>query len=207
MDDTTQLSIIGNRFGGEGPAAAEQSDPEPTVELRPAGDRERAFFARVYASTREEELAQVPFSPEERAAFLAQQFASQSAHYADHYSEATTDVIVVDGDPAGRLMVMRWHDEILIVDIALLPAHRSRGIGTRVLEAIIEEAADAGSKLTIHVERMNPALRLYQRLGFEPVGDEGLYLTMQRPANENAPREDVDVNLLAADRVEGRSNG
>jgi GNAT superfamily N-acetyltransferase len=113
----------------------------------------------------------------------------------------------VDGDPAGRLMVMRWHDEILIVDIALLPAHRSRGIGTRVLEAIIEEAADAGSKLTIHVERMNPALRLYQRLGFEPVGDEGLYLTMQRPANENAPRDDVDVNLLAADRVEGRSNG
>jgi ribosomal protein S18 acetylase RimI-like enzyme len=163
------------------------------VQLRPAGDRERDLFARVYASTREEELARVPFSPEQKAAFLAQQFAAQSAHYAAHYAQATTDVIVVDGEPAGRLMVMRSDEEVLIVDIALLPAHRARGIGTRVLREIIEEAGDAGAKLTIHVERMNPALRLYRRLGFEAVADDGIYLTMQRPPRGTRQIDDCPV--------------
>jgi ribosomal protein S18 acetylase RimI-like enzyme len=156
------------------------SGAEPDVALRTARETDRDFLAGVYFSTREEELAPVPWSPDEKAAFLAQQFEAQSLHYARHYADASTDVIVVDGEPAGRLMVMRWEDEILIVDIALLPEHRSRGIGTRLLRPLIEEASHRGVPLTIHVERMNPALSLYRRLGFEEVGDEGIYLTMRR---------------------------
>jgi ribosomal protein S18 acetylase RimI-like enzyme len=156
------------------------TEDEPAVTLRAAREGDRDFFASVYFSTREQELAAFPFSAEEKAAFLAQQFHAQSTHYAAHYSEASTDVILVDGAPAGRLMVVRREHEMLIVDIALLPPYRGRGIGTRLLEPIIDEAVATGSKLTIHVEKMNPALRLYRRLGFRERADDGLYLTMER---------------------------
>jgi GNAT superfamily N-acetyltransferase len=158
------------------------------VELRPASDADWGFLERVYASTRTEELAPLPWTPEQKAAFLAQQFGAQRAHYARHYADATTHVIMVDGEQAGRLMVNRAEDEILIVDIALLPGHRSRGIGSSLLAPLIEEASGRGVKLTIHVERMNPALRLYTRLGFRPVGDDGVYLTMQRLPSEKPMR-------------------
>jgi ribosomal protein S18 acetylase RimI-like enzyme len=154
--------------------------PAPALELRPAEEDDWAFLERVYASTRTEELASVPWSPEQKAAFLTQQFGAQRAHYERHYADADTHVILVDGEPAGRLMVWRSRDEILIVDIALLPAHRSRGIGSRLLAPLIQEANAGQIPLSIHVEHTNPALRLYQRLGFEQVGDDGVYLTMRR---------------------------
>ena len=79
---------------------------------------------------------------------------------------ASFDVIVVDGQPVGRLYVARWSDEIRIVDIALLSDYCNRGIGTTLLRGLQSEAAAAGKPLRIHVERFNPALRLYERLGF-----------------------------------------
>lgn len=153
---------------------------EPAVALQPARDDDTDFFACVYASTRADELAGVPFSPEQRAAFLAQQFAAQTAHYTRHYADASYDVVLVDGEPAGRLIVARLPTELLIVDVALLPAHRARGVGSRLLARVVDEAEERGVKVTIHVERMNRALSLYTRLGFAAVADDGVYLTMER---------------------------
>jgi ribosomal protein S18 acetylase RimI-like enzyme len=134
---------------------------------------------RVYAGTRADEFARVPWSPEQTAAFVAQQFAAQSAHYAQHYAGMSTDVILLDGVPAGRLLVARWSEEIRIVDIALLPEFRGRGAGSRLLRALIDEAAAGGLSLSIHVERESRALRLYERLGFRPAGEHGVYLRME----------------------------
>ena len=107
------------------------------------------------------------------------QFDAQHAHYQEHYPGAAFDVILVDGQPAGRLYVAREDDEIRIVDIALLPEYRNRGIGTRLLRGLQSEAAAAGKPLSIHVERFNPALRLYERLGFRQIEDQGVYLFME----------------------------
>jgi ribosomal protein S18 acetylase RimI-like enzyme len=170
------------------------SEGPPVVGLRPAQADDRDFFAAVYASTRTEELAPVPWSAEQKAAFLEQQFAAQSAHYAQHRAAATTDVILVDGEPAGRLMVLRSEHDTLIVDIALLPPYRRLGIGTRLLEPIIEETSERGATLTIHVERMNTALRLYRRLGFEAVGDDGVYLTMRRHPRQASSNEALTID-------------
>jgi ribosomal protein S18 acetylase RimI-like enzyme len=151
------------------------------VELRPAGAADQEFFAGVYASTRSAELAAVPFTPDQRDAFLAQQFEAQSAHYARHYGDASYDVVLVDGTRAGRLIVWRRPDAILIVDIALLPEFRGQGAGGRLLAAILAEAEDAGCPVTIHVERSNRALGLYLRLGFVPVDEaDGIYLLLER---------------------------
>ena len=139
-----------------------------------AGDGE--FLFNVYASTRTEELAGVDWGEPKKEAFLRQQFAAQHQWYTEQYDGASLDVVVVAGQPAGRLYVARWDEEIRIMDIALLPEHRGAGAGTSLLRDLMAEAKAAGKKLTIHVERFNPALRRYSRLGFTLTEDKGVYL-------------------------------
>jgi len=122
----------------------------------------------------------VPWDDAQKDAFLRSQFDAQDAWWRENYAEASFDVVVVDGAPAGRLYVHRGPSEIRIVDIALLPEHRGDGIGTELLEGLIAEADAIGKSVTIHVERMNPALRLYERLGFQLAEDKGVYLFLER---------------------------
>lgn len=152
----------------------------PGVGLRPVTAADEPFLLRVYATTRADELARVPWSDADKAAFVAHQFAAQSAHYAQHYTGMSRHVVRVDGADAGRLLVARWEREIRIVDITLLPEFRGAGAGTELLRGLMDEASAAGKALSIHVERENPAMSLYVRLGFRPVGDEGVYLRMER---------------------------
>jgi ribosomal protein S18 acetylase RimI-like enzyme len=154
-----------------------------SVALRPVRGDDEPFLLSVYASTREEELAPVPWSDADKAAFVAMQFAAQSAHYAQHYTGMTSDVILVDGEQAGRLLVARWTHEIRIVDISLLARCRGRGTGSELLAELMDEATEMGKRLSIHVERHNRALGLYERLGFEPVGETGVYLRMEWDPN------------------------
>jgi ribosomal protein S18 acetylase RimI-like enzyme len=149
--------------------------------LRPVEDADRAFLVELYASTREEELAQVGWDAGTKRAFVEQQFTAQDHHYRANYPGATLDVIEVDGAPAGRLYVHRGPSDIRIMDIALAPPYRGRGVGTRLLRALIEEADASSRKLSIHVEMNNPARSLYDRLGFEPAGEHGVYVLMERP--------------------------
>jgi ribosomal protein S18 acetylase RimI-like enzyme len=162
-----------------------------SVALRPAVAADEPFLLRVYASTRAEELAQVPWTDEQREAFAAHQFAAQSAHYAEHYEGMTADVVLIDGLPAGRLLVARWPGEIRIVDVALLPEFRGSGAGTHLLSELAAEAQAAGKPLSIHVERQNRALRLYQRLGFQPVADAGVYVRMQLDPPQGGAQEKI----------------
>ncbi len=140
---------------------------------------DEALLYEVYASTREEELSGVDWDDGRKEAFLRQQFTAQHQWYTEQYEGASFDVILVDGQPAGRLYVARWPEEIRIMDIALLPGHRGLGVGRTVLADLMAEAAAVAKPLTIHVERFNRALRLYLRLGFVPVEDKGVYLLLR----------------------------
>jgi ribosomal protein S18 acetylase RimI-like enzyme len=152
----------------------------PDVTLRPVELGDEEFLYRVYASTRQEELAQTGWSEAQKEMFLRQQFEAQSRYYREHYQEASFDVILTDSSPIGRLYVARWPEEIRIVDIAVLPEYRNAGIGTKLLENLISESEASAKPLSIHVERFNPALHLYRRLGFREVADKGVYLLMVR---------------------------
>jgi ribosomal protein S18 acetylase RimI-like enzyme len=146
--------------------------------LRPVADDDREFLVDLYHSVRERELAHVPWDAATRRAFIEHQFSAQDAHYRQHYPGATLDVIELDGEPAGRLYVHRGPSDIRIMDIALTPGFRGRGIGTGLLRALIAEAGESGRELSIHVEMNNPARTLYERLGFRPAGEHGVYVLM-----------------------------
>ena len=147
--------------------------------LRPVTETDTDFLSRVYASTRWEELAVTDWSDGQKAQFCRQQFTAQDAHYRKHYPTAEFSVIERDGTSIGRLYVDRWPKEIRIMDITLLPEHRGEGMGTKLLRDLQEEARGAGKVLSIHVEKFNPALKLYERLGFTVREDKGVYLLME----------------------------
>jgi ribosomal protein S18 acetylase RimI-like enzyme len=117
-----------------------------------------------------------------RARFPAHAHAMRAAdaHYRQNYPGATLDVIEVDGEPAGRLYVYRGTSDIRIMDIALAPAFRGRGIGTGLLRSLIAESQESERKLSIHVEMNNRARTLCERLGFQAVGEHGVYVLMER---------------------------
>lgn len=181
-----------------------------SITLRPIVPEDEPFLRAVYDSTRQAELARVPWTDEEKASFLAMQFAAQSRFYFQQYAAADFQLILRGGAPIGRLYVDRQPNELRIIDIALVDAARDQGIGTGLLGTIIEEADQATLPITIHVERFNPALRLYSRLGFQAIADQGVYLLLRRlprtslgPSTSAAPSSastlPVAQSLLAGD--------
>jgi ribosomal protein S18 acetylase RimI-like enzyme len=142
-------------------------------------DADLPFLARVYASTRSEELAATPWSDAQKAAFLDMQFRAQHADYQRNYPEADWLVIMRGGEEIGRLYIDHWPNEHCIIDIAFLPEHRGKGLGEVLLRDLMDEAAAAGKGVTIYVEKFNPAMRLYRRLGFTTEEDKGVYDLMR----------------------------
>jgi ribosomal protein S18 acetylase RimI-like enzyme len=149
------------------------------ITLRPETDDDLDLLRRVYAASRDREMALlISWSAAQKEEFLAQQFQAQRQHYRTHYPGASFDVIERDGAPIGRLYVARLEDEIRLMDIALLPEFRNRGIGRELCEALLAEAREQGLVVSLHVEDDNPAKRLYERLGFREVAEVTFYRLM-----------------------------
>ena len=157
--------------------------------LRAATPADEAWQFTIYASTRADELARTGWPPEQCEAFARQQHHAQQQHYARHFPGSVCHLILVQGDEvAGRLWVDERPDRLHILDIALLPAWRGQGLGTRCLQVLAEQAEASRRALGIQVEIHNPARRLYERLGFVADGQShGLYQAMFRPAGARHP--------------------
>jgi len=157
-----------------------QSPAASNIALRPVGPEDQEFLLNVYASTRADEMALVPWTDEQRQAFVQWQFTAQQDHYAKHYPNASFDIIIADDRQVGRLYVARLDEEIRIIDITLLPAERNAGIGSYLIKQILDEADRIGRMTRIYVEEFNPSLSLFKRLGFAPSEQNGVHLLLQR---------------------------
>ena len=115
----------------------------------------------------------------QKAAFLDAQFQLQHAHYQKYYPEADWLVTMRGGEDIGRLYLDRWPSQHCIIDIAFLAEHRGQGLGEALLRDLMDEAAACGKTVMIYVEKFNPAMRLYHRLGFVTEEDKGVYDLMR----------------------------
>jgi GNAT superfamily N-acetyltransferase len=153
------------------------------IAFRPCREEDLPFLSDLYASTRAEEVAQTGWPAAAQRAFLAQQFAAQHHHYQLHYPDAERLLIEQGGAPAGRIYLAERDGMLRLIDVALLPASRGSGVGTAIMTDLLRQAEALGLGIVIHVERYNPARRLYDRLGFAFVEDTGVYDRMEwRPA-------------------------
>ncbi len=143
--------------------------------LRLSDEADREVLLAVYAGTREDELAYTDWSADQKLAFVTAQFEAQDQHYRLHYPGAQFLVVEAQGRPVGRLYLHYRPTEIRLMDISLLPAARGSGIGGQLLVRVLEEGRRTGRRVTIHVEKMNRARRLYERLGFTVISDVGVY--------------------------------
>jgi ribosomal protein S18 acetylase RimI-like enzyme len=159
-----------------------------TITLRPERPGDEAFLREVYGSTRQEELEASGMPLEMRAAFLDMQFKAQQQGYHSTFPQAEFQVIMLGNQAVGRMVVNRNVEELRLVDIALLPEHRNRGIGTALIQKLSTEATATGQPLRLSVIKGQRAFRLYQRLGFARTGESGGRDLMEWRAGQPHPQ-------------------
>ncbi len=150
----------------------------PAPLLRPALPPDEIFLFELYASTRADEMAACGWPPEQQQAFLRQQYAARRAAYQTSFPGAMQSIVHVGGGKIGAITVHHAESEIRLVDLALMPAHRGKGVGRTLVEELLAEARSAGMPVTLHVFKNNAAQRLYRRLGFVVTGSKGEYTAM-----------------------------
>lgn len=153
-------------MGQLSPSVSPESSSILMIELRTVEEPDQDFLFSVYASTRADEMNLVDWSEKQKNAFLHMQFEAQTKHYSIYYPNAEYKIIERAGVAMGRLSVEDRGDHLLIMDIALLPEYRGSGIGTFLIQELKQEAVRLNLPLVLRVEFFNPAVRLYQRLGF-----------------------------------------
>lgn len=120
-------------------------------------------------------------SDEQRGELIELQFRAQQADYAKNYAAEGHRLVELDGEPVGRIWLDRRPDELLVVDVALLPERRDAGIGTLLLRDVLADADEAGLRVRITSLKTNPrAIALCERLGFAVVADDGLFVSLVR---------------------------
>lgn len=160
------------------------------VALRPFTEADMPFLLAAYAASREAEKILLDWPQDQWDEFVRMQFGMQHTQYMRNYRNPTFDIIICDGQPAGRLYVDHAKAGIRIIDIIVMPEFRRQGIATHLLAALIDEAEAVGVPLSLHVEHNNPILSYYERLGFRICADREVYQYMERQPNRFTSRQE-----------------
>jgi GNAT superfamily N-acetyltransferase len=155
-----------------------EADCADSISTRPVTTADADLLLEIYKSSRGDDLLELGWSEERINEFLGMQYEAQQ-HFSENEHSATDEIILWQGEPAGRLIVERREDEIRCVDLALLPEHRSGGIGSFLLRKLQDEARQAKMPLRLQVIRFNRAVNLFERAGFERTSETGTHFQME----------------------------
>lgn len=108
--------------------------------------------------------------------------AEQRTRFLETTDPATHRIVEQDGRPVGCLAVRRLPDEVRLNRVLLLPEVQNRGIGTQLVREVVAKARAAGLPVRLRVFRVNPARRLYERLGFVATGETDTHVLMEHTA-------------------------
>ncbi len=153
------------------------------ITLRPAEAADEGLLLAIYASTRSEEMAIVPWDEAQKEAFLQMQFTAQRNHYVAHYPSAVQQIVLVEAQPAGHLWYEEQKDRIHVLDLTVLPTHRNQEIESALLRRLMAQAG-SGKAVTIYVESFHPSLQDLEWLGFVKVEESGVHWLLQWRATE-----------------------
>jgi GNAT superfamily N-acetyltransferase len=145
--------------------------------LRPATPADEEFLFAVFVSSRDFNLSIFP--EPQRSNLMLMQYRGQQETYTQRYPAAEHNIVSLDGSDAGRIWVAETEEAISVLDIALLPGYRNRGIGRQLYANLIARAGAAGKPLRATVSTANPgSLQFHERLGFRRAGGDGMYIAM-----------------------------
>lgn len=146
-----------------------------SLSLIPVKESDKPFLIELYSSTRAEEMATVPWSDEQKQAFLQKQFEAQNISYRERYPNASFDIIKLNDERIGRFYLAELADEIRIIDLAVLPQHFNREFYIKLIEKVLKKGEIDGKPVQIYLESFNPLAEIFARLGFQKAGEHGIY--------------------------------
>jgi ribosomal protein S18 acetylase RimI-like enzyme len=160
----------------------EISSPVGLLCLRPEREDDQDFRYRLFCDSRQPEFALL--APAALEQVMTQQFHAQTLSSLGRFRQARFDIIELSGEPIGRIVVDRPGAMLHLVDQAIVPQWRGRGVGTAIVRALMDEARAAEVPVRLEVAaESDPSLRLYLRLGFVPVETASLNARLEwRPA-------------------------
>ena len=160
-----------------------------SISLRSVTDVDKDFLLELYQSSRGDDLRGMDWDEDRISEFLSMQHEAQQLFYQTDYQQAVDEIILIEGEPAGRLIVERREHEVRCVDIALVPGHRGAGVGTFLIQRLQEEAREANKPLRLQVIRFSRAVNLFERLGFVRTSETGTHFQMEwrTPASVRSP--------------------
>jgi ribosomal protein S18 acetylase RimI-like enzyme len=151
-----------------------------SLRLRPERSEDDAFRFQLFCDSRPAEFSLLRLDAGALDQFMRMQFQAQTQTYRANFPNARFDIIELDRLPIGRIVVNRPGPFLHIVDQAIVPSLRNRGLGTVVMKALMDEAGRAGLPVRLKVASTNdPSMRLYLRLGFVPIQHDVLYVEME----------------------------
>jgi ribosomal protein S18 acetylase RimI-like enzyme len=150
---------------------------EPALTLRPALADDEPFLLELRKATMTEHLARMGEPTRD---------AEHRARLLHRYDAAR--VVWVDGVAAGLVKAYRTDSEWVVVQLQITPSMQRRGIGERALCIVVHAAHADALPVSLQVTKGNPAKRLYDRLGFEVVGEDDKHFHMRR-----APRAPMEI--------------
>jgi GNAT superfamily N-acetyltransferase len=139
------------------------------VSLRPARAGDLDFCASLYLSEMEATMRAVKLD-----------VTAHMARFPRQWEVSEVRILVLDGTDVGWLQTKVTEDALFLAQFFVAAALQRRGIGTQVLNRLLDEANQEGHAMTLAVVKINPALRLYERLGFRVTHEDDRKFYMRR---------------------------